>query len=221
MSETCSYKAYYEIRSSIAWLYIFSKFWSFPAMTYFPNGHLAQLLHHRNWAHVINPIICFKHLASLFFFILLVSDITVVGLWEISVIVLYILDYMFDLLWWEGRLSLIDDACSKFWISVIYTENLLISIPYDIQIWTYAIQVYFNKGGLNHASLIPAGFRSFLWNPEESKLAQSPAKMTFWGMNIPAEWCHSWLVAGMVPGMDKKECIRNGMTRIPIIYYYY
>ena len=54
------------------------------------------------------------------------------------------------------------------------------------------------------------------WNPEESKLAETPAKMTFQGMNISAEWCHSWLVARMVPGMDKKECNRNAMTGIYI-----
>jgi len=71
-------------------------------------------------------------------------------------------------------------------------------------------------GGLNHAPLIPAGFRSFLRNPEESILAQSPAKITFRGTNIPVEWCHSWLGARMVPGMDKKECIWNAETGIDI-----
>ena len=49
-------------------------------------------------------------------------------------------------------------------------------------------------------------------NPEESNLAETPAKMLFQGTNIPVEWCHSWLVAGM----DKKECNRNAMTRIYI-----
>jgi len=53
-------------------------------------------------------------------------------------------------------------------------------------------------------------------NPEESILAQSPAKITFQGTNIPAEWCHSWLGAGMVPRMDKKECIWNAETGIDI-----
>ena len=39
------------------------------------------------------------------------------------------------------------------------------------------------------APLIPAGFWSFLWNPVESggNLAETPAKMTFWGTNIPVE----------------------------------
>jgi len=46
---------------------------------------------------------------------------------------------------------------------------------------------YVIGGGLNHAPLIPAGFWSFLRNPEESILAQSPAKITFWGTNILAE----------------------------------
>ena len=50
------------------------------------------------------------------------------------------------------------------------------------------------------------------WNPEESNLAETPAKMSFWGTNIPVEWCHSWLVARM----DKKECNQNAMTGIYI-----
>ena len=54
------------------------------------------------------------------------------------------------------------------------------------------------------------------WNPEESNLADTPAKMTFQGTNIPAEWCHFGSVAGMVPGMDKKECNQNAMTGIDI-----
>ena len=52
------------------------------------------------------------------------------------------------------------------------------------------------------------------WNPEESNLAETPAKIIFQGANIPVEWCHSWLVAGMVPGMDKKECNWNAKTGI-------
>ena len=52
------------------------------------------------------------------------------------------------------------------------------------------------------------------WNPEESNLAETPAKIIFRGTNIPVEWCHSWLVTGMVPGMDKKECNRNAKTGI-------
>ena len=54
------------------------------------------------------------------------------------------------------------------------------------------------------------------WNPEESNLAETPAKMTFRGTQVPAEWCHSWLVTGMVPGMDKKECNQNAITGIDI-----
>ena len=42
-------------------------------------------------------------------------------------------------------------------------------------------------GALIDAPLIPAGFWSFLQNPEESNLAETPAKMTFRGTNIPVE----------------------------------
>ena len=36
-----------------------SKFRSFPTMTYFPSGCVAQLLHARNWAHMINSLPCY------------------------------------------------------------------------------------------------------------------------------------------------------------------
>jgi hypothetical protein len=66
---------FYEIRSKSdrvivfseisKWLSVFGNFRSFPSMTYFPSGRLAQLLHPRNWEHVITSFTQILHHESM------------------------------------------------------------------------------------------------------------------------------------------------------------
>ena len=49
------------------------------------------------------------------------------------------------------------------------------------------VQYAITGGGLYHAPVIPAGIWSFLWNPVELFLAESPAKLPFQGPFIPVE----------------------------------